>query len=169
MLRRTMDSLSEEEFARVPGDSSPPVGWHLWHIARWSDRFQATLADRDEPSEIWVAERLPEALGLEPDALGVLQLGMSMDAKDAQLLPAAMGKQRFDAYLGRVLDALHTRISEIEPTSLLASRMSIREYADVNGTIQYAPAQESTLLADILFHLTHSSRHLGSIEALRGL
>ena len=40
---------------------------------------------------------------------------------------------------------------------------------DRDGVMQYAPAQESTLFADIMFHLTHSSRHLGSIEALRGL
>jgi hypothetical protein len=47
--------------------------------------------------------------------------------------------------------------------------LSIREYGMVDGVLQYAPPQQSTLFADILFHLTHSSRHLGSVEALRGL
>ena len=169
MLMRITESLTEAQFARVPGDTAPPMGWHLWHVARWGDRFQATLANQDAPAEIWVSERLAEACGLDPDELGVLQLGMAMDASKAQALPAAIGKLRFEAYLDRVLEALHTAISESDPAKLLAPRMSIREYASVDGVLQYAPAQESTLFADILFHLTHSSRHMGSIEALRGL
>ena len=169
MLRRTLESLSEEEFVRAPGETAPPIGWHLWHIARWADRFQATLADREAPAEIWVAERMPAAIGVEPETLGVLQLGMGMDTAAAQALLSPMGKPRFLGYLDRVLDVLHARISEINPDDLLVPRISIREYASVDGKIQYAPAQESTLLADILFHLTHSSRHLGNVEALRGL
>jgi hypothetical protein len=145
------------------------MGWHLWHIARWGDRFQATLANQDSPVEIWASERLPDACGLDPDELGVLQLGMAMDAAKAQALPGAIGKMRFQTYLDRVLNALDAAIGGCDAETLLAPRMSIREYASINGVIQYAPAQESTLFADILFHLTHSSRHLGSVEALRGL
>ena len=80
MLRRTVENLTEAQFTRVPGETAPPIGWHLWHIARWGDRFQATLADRDAPAEIWVTDGLPEACGLDPAELGVLQLGMGMDA-----------------------------------------------------------------------------------------
>jgi hypothetical protein len=169
MLRRTLAGLSDEQFTHTPGESAPPIGWHLWHIARWADRFQATLIDRDAPPEIWTSEGIAESCGLEPDELGILQLCMSMDTTKARALPEVIGRQRFDVYLDTVLDALHEHISASDPATLLAPRMSIREYADVNGTIEYAPAQKSTLFADILFHLTHSGRHLGSIEALRGL
>jgi len=169
MLRRTVENLSAEQFSRAPGETAPPIGWHLWHIARWADRFQASLANPESPAEIWTSDRLADAAGLNPDDLGVLQLGMTMDAAKAQALPAAIGKLRFEAYLGRALDALQAALSQTDASTLLAPRMSIREYASVNGVIQYAPAQQSTLLADILFYLTHSSRHLGSIEALRGL
>jgi hypothetical protein len=162
-------NLTEEQFTRAPGETAPPIGWHLWHVARWGDRFQATLANPDALNEIWVSEHLPEACGLDPEELGVLQVGMGMDAAKAQALPGAIGKQRFQGYLDRVLDALDAAIAASDPESLLAPRMSIREYANVNGVIQYAPAQESTLFADIMFHLTHSGRHLGSVEALRGL
>ena len=169
MLRRTVDSLTEEQFSRAPGETAPPIGWHLWHIARWGDRFQATFIDREAPPEIWTTEHLAEARGLEPTELGVLQLGMGMDPAKAQALPVILGKQGFNTYLERVLDALYEQITRSDPSTLLSPRMSIREYADVGGTIQYAPAQESTLFADVLFHLTHSGRHLGSIEALKGL
>ncbi len=169
MLRRTVENLTEAQFTRVPGESAPPIGWHLWHIARWGDRFQATLADRDAPAEIWVTDGLPEVCGLDPAELGVLQLGMGMDAAQAQALPAAIGKQRFQTYLDRVVDALDAALAASDAEMLLAPRLSIREYGMVDGVPQYAPAQESTLFADILFHLMHSSRHLGSVEALRGL
>ena len=169
MLRRTLENLTDHQFTHAPGETAPPMGWHLWHIARWGDRFQASIANPEAPAEIWTSEGWAEACGFEDIELGVLQLGMSMDAAKAQALPAAIGRQRFGAYLERVLDALHAAISESDPEALLAPRMSIREYATVNGTIQYAPAEQSTLFADILFHLTHSGRHLGSIEALRGL
>ena len=169
MLRRTLDGMKEEQFARSPGETAPPMGWHVWHVARWGDRFQATLANRDAPVEIWVSEHMSEACGFSPDDLGILELGMGMEASKAQALPAAIGKQRFESYLERVLEALRAAIDGSEPATLLAPRMSIREYATVNGAIQYAPSQESTLFADVMFHLTHSSRHLGSVEALRGL
>ena len=169
MLRRTVEQLSDEAFARAPSPTAPPIGWHLWHIARWSDRFQATLANREDPQEIWLADDLPGACGLAPEELGVLQLGMGMDATKAQALPAALGRERFGSYLDRVLDALSTALEEVDPQSLLTPRMTIREYALVDGVMVYAAPQESTLLADILFHLTHSGRHFGSVEALRGL
>ena len=92
-----------------------------------------------------------------------------MEAAKAQSLPSAIGKQRFASYLGAVLDALQEAVAGIDPQTLLAARMSIREYAIVDGIARYAPAQKSTLFADLLFHLSHSSRHLGNVEALRGL
>jgi DinB family protein len=169
MLRHALEDLTQEDFGRAPGASAPPIGWHLWHVARWGDRFQAGIANPDAPAEVWAAERLAEAWGLNPAELGVLELGMGMDAEKAQALPARIGKRRFESYLERVLDALHVAISESDPALLMAPRMSIREYATVNGVIQYAPPAETTLFADILFHLTHSGRHIGSVEALRGL
>ena len=169
MLRRTLDGLSDQEFAQAPGETAPPIGWHLWHIARWGDRFQATLRDRESPREIWVSEGLAEASGLAIDDLGVLQLGMGMDAKKAQRLPVAIGKERFRQYQDSVLAGLAAAVDGSDAAELLSPRLSMREYGVVNGVPQYAPAQESTLLADILFHLTHSGRHLGSVDALRGL
>ena len=74
MLRRTVENLTDDQFTRAPGDTAPPIGWHLWHIARWGDRFQATLVDRDAPPEIWTTERLAEVCGLDPEELGARPL-----------------------------------------------------------------------------------------------
>lgn len=168
-LRRTLSSLTPAQFAEAPGETAPPAGWHLWHVVRWADRFQAGLASPGAPAEIWTSEKLAAAWGLDPEALGVLELGMGMDAAVARALPSMAGQERFGRYQERVLDAAHAAITARDPEELLAPRMSIREYAVVDGVLRYAPPQESTLLADILFHLTHANRHIGNVEALRGL
>jgi hypothetical protein len=169
MVRRAIEQLSVEQFGYAPGPDAPPIGWHLWHIARWADRFQASIAAPDAPAEIWTTESLAEAYGLDAAALGILQLGMGMGVEDAQAVPSTIGRERFAVYQERVLAALGAAIASCDPARLLSPRPSIREYAEVNGVLQYAAPQESTLLADILFYLTHSSRHLGNVEALRGL
>ena len=169
MLTRALDGVTEEQFTRAPGETAPPIGWHLWHIARWGDRFQATLRDRESPREIWVIDGIAEASGLDASALGVLQLGMGMDAKVAQSLPGAIGKDRFVAYLAEVLSALQAAVGESDVSELLTPRLSMREYGMVGGVLQLAPAQESTLFADLVFHITHAGQHYGSVDALRGL
>ncbi len=42
-LLKSVDSMSEEQFTHAPGTVAPPIGWHLWHTARWADRLQASL------------------------------------------------------------------------------------------------------------------------------
>ena len=37
------EALTDEEFSRQPGPTSPPIGWHIWHTSRWADRFQGSL------------------------------------------------------------------------------------------------------------------------------
>jgi len=42
MLDVTTD-LDAEQFGRQPGPAAPPIGWHLWHAARFADRLQASF------------------------------------------------------------------------------------------------------------------------------
>ena len=37
-LLRVTEELTPEQFCWLPGPEAPPIGWHLWHIARWADR-----------------------------------------------------------------------------------------------------------------------------------
>jgi len=39
----------------------------------------------------------------------------------------------------------------------------------VYGVMRPAAAPETTYIADLMFHIVHANRHLGMIEALRGL
>ena len=50
------DDLTDEQLSKRPSQTAPPIGWHLWHIARWADRFQASFPKRgdshlDQPSD----------------------------------------------------------------------------------------------------------------------
>src|SRR5688572_23661771 len=73
--------LTPEQLDRRFGPTAPPLGWHLWHVARWADRFQASFTPRgdgntSEPSnpnrDIWHIEELAATWKLDPGKLGVL-------------------------------------------------------------------------------------------------
>ena len=42
-------------------------------------------------------------------------------------------------------------------------------YNVADGTIRRAPGAETTVAADLAFHMSHTNRHLGMMEALSGL
>jgi uncharacterized damage-inducible protein DinB len=33
-LLRLMEDMSDEMIAKQPGETAPPIGWHVFHIAR---------------------------------------------------------------------------------------------------------------------------------------
>ncbi len=62
-------------------------------------------------------------------------------------------------------DALQT----LEADQFGDVRTSVIEFEIYNGELRKAPGKQTTLAADLTFHLSHINRHLGMIEALRGL
>jgi hypothetical protein len=42
-LLASIADVDDESFRRRPGANAPSIGFHLWHIARWADLFQALL------------------------------------------------------------------------------------------------------------------------------
>ena len=73
-LIKITEDLSEEQFARRRSAEAPPVGWHLFHVARLADRLQANfrseMSDRNYspnlPGQIWAEEDLADTLR-QPD------------------------------------------------------------------------------------------------------
>ena len=43
------------------------------------------------------------------------------------------------------------------------------DYDNSTGSVWAEPSKESTIAQDLMFHANHSSRHVGMMEALRGL
>jgi hypothetical protein len=178
-LVNVTSDLPGDGLVRSFGLTAPPIGWHLWHIARWADRLQATFPNHafearrrwDPGRQIWVRERLAERWGLEPSALGILQTGAGMTHETAGLLPAQVPGEALRAYVQEAFGALDAAVLGLSAGHLTQGRNSVMEFttdAERQETIE-APGAETTVSADLAFHLSHASRHLGSIEALRGL
>ena len=95
-LLATTGALPAEQFLAQPSPTSPPIGWHLFHVARWADRMQASfgphvsaaLAAACYPGEVWVQDGLARIWGLEAKRLGFL---------------VAVGQQHLFDYAGQVL------------------------------------------------------------------
>ncbi len=173
-LQKAAADLPDEDLARGFAMTAPPVGWHLWHIARWADRLQASFPNQpfgaarfwDPDRQIWFRDRLSSRWGLEPKTLGHLQTGVTMTAEAALALPARVPGEALRAYARQAFGAVDAAIQELSGAQLTEGRNSILEEGHETAE---AAGPETTVSADLGFHLSHASRHLGCIEALRGL
>lgn len=162
-LLEIVADLSEQQFAWRPDPHAPPIAFHLWHMARWADRVQASLPDMS-PSlagrlgtrgELWQSQALAERWGWQPGPLGYGDTGMELgDDMAADLrLP---DKAELLEYAGAAFDAADRAIGALD------DRLLLERGADVYG-------RENTVAYVLLVHLSHASRHLGTIEGLRGV
>jgi len=167
--------LDAEQLGRQPGPDAPPIGWHLWHAARFADRLQASFDSPgtrpgemlDLSSQLWLAEGLAARWGLAPETLGLYETGMGMPVDIAVAL-ARLDRDALIDYARRAFAAAEAPIADLDVARLLSPRISIREYRLEGNTIVAAPGAESTLMSDLTFHLAHIARHAGNAEALRG-
>lgn len=157
-LLTVLRDASDEQLRWSDRPTAPSIGFHIWHIARYADRNQAMLAAVAGASggiELWQSEQIATRWGLDASKLGGIQTGMGMSDDDAAHLPLPP-KTDLLSYAERALHLLDERFAELDDRTLAA------EIADSNG-------RQTGVAATVLSHLTHSSRHLGMIEALRGM
>lgn len=177
LLQVTQD-LSDEQLCKQLGLTAPPIGWHLWHISRWADRLKASFPKRGdgnskEPSnpnrDLWHIENLAAQWDLSPTLLGVLEIGAGMEHDVAATIPKIIGKENLLNYARRVFAASDQALSNLTVAELEAPRTTIMALDIIGSSLQEAPGEETTHMDDIMRHITHANRHLGMIEALRGL
>ena len=166
LIVKVTSDLSNEQLTRRPADVAPsvapPIAWHLWHIARWADFLQASLPsmateleDRLGPGrQIWEAENLAAKWGLTASA-GYRDTGMGLDDDGSTRLRLPekgvlleYGRRTF-AKADRAVSAVSEELFVTACTDLYERKTSI-------GTA-------------VMSHLTHANRHLGMIEALKGI
>jgi DinB superfamily len=170
-LLKVTEDLPDEGLRRQFAATAPPASWHLWHIARWADRVQASFPNHpfgatwqwDHGRQIWFREELGGGWGLEPKALGILQTGAGMtdEAASAPVVPGPGEGLR--AYARQVFEAVDALVVGLDAGSLNEGRNSIIELTTDEHTqaMSEAPGAETTIAADLAFHLSHASRHLG--------
>ena len=172
------EDLTEAQFGfQLPNSTAPSIAWHVWHTARWADRLQAGLSDHAGiierssamATELWVQEQLARQWQLDPERLGVFQTGSEMKDEWTPLI-GQVGKQRVLEYVRSVFTTLNTILSELRYEELRLPRKTIANF-DIaeDRSITIVPATDFPIIDELVFHFAHASRHLGMIEALRGV
>lgn len=151
LIRKVADACTDDELTWHPGPTAPPITFHLWHLARWADRWAEALG---APSQVWTRRGLASAWAF-PAELGGGETGMHLPDEEAVDLPFP-GRDELSAYLAESFAHLEEALGRLTDADLL------REEDDLLGV--RAPLGES-----LLRQLSHASRHLGMIEALRGV
>lgn len=161
-LLHATEDLQEDVLRSQAGPRAPSIRFHLWHIARWADKVQASLPTltpalrRLGPAEeIWTVEGLAARWGLTASQLGEGETGMGLDDAVAAALPLP-ARDALLGYARRAFGAVEERASLLGTADLVAPCTDLYGGANVVGDV-------------LLSHLTHVSRHLGMIEALRGV
>ena len=83
-LLALVDGLTDEQIQWIPGGTTPCVGFHVWHLARWADYLQEIINGRG--SQLWEKEEMAARWNMETAGLGYAQTGMSMDDETAMAL-----------------------------------------------------------------------------------
>jgi DinB superfamily len=151
------EAPSPEQFIWSAGPSLHSVAWQLWHAARWDDVFASYLHKalaQDPRTQVWEREALADRWSLPTDSLGRRDTGteMSDEAADAMRFPV---QKEVVGYARLAFAYAEEAITFISDEELLAAPK-----VDPGG---------DTKLDNVLIYLEHLSRHLGMIEAIRGL
>ena len=154
--------LDEDSFRARPGAKAPSIAFHLWHTARWADAFQerfgsfapelARFAGREQ---IWDARDLARAWGLG-DVLGKEATGMGLDDDASAALPLP-AKDDVTSYARESFAAAEDVFRGVDDDEL---PLPTADFYGEGGWV---------VLEHFGWHLTHASRHLGMIEALKGV
>ncbi len=156
-LLRLAEDLSPAQFTWSAGESLHSVAWQLWHSARWDDFFAAHLqADfgLDPSTEIWERDGLIEKWSFAHGSIGRRDAGTGMGDAAAERMrfpePSVVVDyaRRSFAFVGSALGAIPE------------DRLTAVAKDDPDG---------DTYLDNILIYYEHLNRHLGMIEAIRGL
>jgi DinB superfamily len=156
-LLTAVEAMSPEQFTWSAGPSLHSVAWQLWHAARWDDVFASYFhkaLSQDPRTQVWEREALADRWSLPSDSMGRRDTGteMSDEAAEAMLFP---GQKEVVGYAKLAFAYADEAITLISDEQLLAA-----PNVDPLG---------DTKLDNVLIYLEHLSRHLGMIEAIRGL
>jgi hypothetical protein len=165
MIRET-SGLTEEEFCQKPSPTAPPVGWHVWHIARWADILQASMTDQEQH---WEKAELVAKFGLDQTKLGLLQMGSTQSPQEATEVIVTIGQERLIEYARTVFDMTVSALEVLTLEDLYTPRESILRIDWSATPLTEGNGADVLLVEDLNFHNTHSQRHLGMIEALIGV
>jgi len=147
------------------------IGFDAWHCGRWADHLQMLLPRMTEGlgkrlgarEQIWVEQSLARRWGYPADKLGLVETGMGMDESLAAALPLPDRPVLLD-YLRRAFSAADDAVGRLVDGDLMVAATVADEDAPwLHGEAKGPPANW------VLGYYEHDNRHLGMVEARRGL
>jgi len=156
-LLKAARELNPDQFAASAGPSLHSVAWQLWHAARWDDVIAAFFhksLTREPRVQVWERESLSQRWSFAPDSLGRRNAGtgMSDEAAESMRFP---DQDEVIGYAARAFAYAEAAIELVPEARWLA--------------VAVDDPDSDTYLDNILIYLEHLSRHLGTIESIRGL
>ena len=156
ILLELIDDLTDEQIAWAPNGTTPCVGFHVWHMARWADYLQELFNGKG--SQIWEAEGLADRWNMATQSLGYAQTGMEMDQASAKALQLPAKAILLD-YVRRAFAAAQEAVRGLRDEEFFAVHECFHGENWHGG--QIGPI--------VVTWMTHDNRHLGMIEGLIGL
>jgi DinB superfamily len=150
----TLDAnLSEEQLRWQPNLTTPAIRFHLFHVACRANRLHQLMTGAER--QLWHAEGVAARWGLDPTMLGFGESGAKVEDEAAMALPLPE-RDELLAYCERVLAAAD---------EVLAAFGDEAMHRTATGT----DGATFPLGEEIAGQLSHTARHLGMIECLRGV
>ena|SRR5258707_2843091 len=163
-----VQKLSDEQLHWQPATGNQSIAFHAWHIGRWADRSQATIAGmtpelgrRLPPGvDIWETEQLANRWGFNNVQLGWGNTGMQMPDEVAMRLPFPAKPVMMD-YLAKVVALAERTVSAVDDEQFVRPEQLQPLSEGVWG--------QATVGDALVAHIVHGNRHLGMMECLLGL
>ena len=156
LVLKVVDSLDDQQIMWRPNRTTPSIGFHLWHLARWADYLQEMITDTG--AQIWEEEELAAQWGFGDADLGFAETGMGMDDDVSASLPLPRKDVLLD-YARRAFTKADQAVGTISDDQFH------RRVQDRHG----ADWKELAIGDAVMSWLLHDSRHLGMIECMLGV
>ncbi|HRF50866.1 MAG TPA: DinB family protein [Anaerolineales bacterium] len=154
-LLELIGGLTDDQIGWSPNETTPSVGFHVRHLARWADYLQELFNGRG--SQIWETEGLAGRWNMATQSLGYAQTGMEMDPASAMALRLPRKEVLLD-YVSRVFVAAQEAVA----------RLSDDEFFAVYECFHGENWHDGQIGPIVVTWMTHDNRHLGMIECLVG-
>lgn len=151
-----VEGLTDSQIAWTPNETTPSIGFHVWHLARWADYLQEMINGRG--SQFWETEGMAARWGMESVSLGYAQTGMYMDGKAVMTLRFPSKAILLD-YARRAFAAAQQAVAGIGDAEFY------QKFEDLHGEGWH----DGQIGPIITTWMTHDNRHLGMIECLIGI
>ena len=138
-------TLTDEELRWQAGPHAPCIGFHLWHLARWAEH---DLEQIEGTPQRWRAERIAEAWGF-PAGGGEDDTGTELS--DGVAASLVFPEKQI------LLDYVRFGLGSIDAAIARVTHQAERGDGDPE------------VIANLFAFFTHDNRHLGMMEAIRGV